>query len=89
MYRTLLSDYDARQRELVLENSEQRKVLQQMKRDMVSLLRGSKPARQEETPGDPQTQVRGEVLRPLVHQAHVKMLTRHTDIFLSKEDGKS
>ncbi|CAL8345508.1 unnamed protein product [Gadus morhua 'NCC'] len=56
VYRTLLSDYDARQRELVLENSEQRKVLQQMKRDMVSLLRGSKPARREETPGDPQTQ---------------------------------
>ncbi|CAL8309634.1 unnamed protein product [Lota lota] len=57
MYRTLLSDYDGRQRELVLENSEQRKVLQQMKRDMVSLLRSTKPTRRGEKPGDPQTQV--------------------------------
>ncbi|KAG7282862.1 hypothetical protein CRUP_020700 [Coryphaenoides rupestris] len=34
MYQTMLSDYDARQRELMLENAEQRAVLQQMKRDM-------------------------------------------------------
>uniref|UniRef100_A0A3B3C5C2 Synovial sarcoma, X breakpoint 2 interacting protein b n=1 Tax=Oryzias melastigma TaxID=30732 RepID=A0A3B3C5C2_ORYME len=39
MYKALLSDYDARQRDLVLENAELRKVLQQMKNDMVSLLR--------------------------------------------------
>uniref|UniRef100_A0A8D3EC94 SSX family member 2 interacting protein n=1 Tax=Scophthalmus maximus TaxID=52904 RepID=A0A8D3EC94_SCOMX len=38
MYKTLLSDYDARQRELVLENAELRKVLQQMKKDMVFIL---------------------------------------------------
>ncbi|XP_061594357.1 afadin- and alpha-actinin-binding protein-like [Cololabis saira] len=38
MYKILLSDYDARQRELVMENAELRKVLQQMKRDMVSIL---------------------------------------------------
>ncbi|XP_063350797.1 afadin- and alpha-actinin-binding protein-like [Pelmatolapia mariae] len=44
MYKTLLSNYDARQRELVLENAELRKVLQQMKKDMVSILSSRKPA---------------------------------------------
>lgn len=44
MYKTLLSDYDTRQRELVLENAELRKVLQQMKKDMVSILSSRKPA---------------------------------------------
>lgn len=43
MYKTLLSDYDNRQRELVLENAELRKVLQQMKKDMVSILSSKKP----------------------------------------------
>uniref|UniRef100_A0A3Q3L9M1 Synovial sarcoma, X breakpoint 2 interacting protein b n=1 Tax=Mastacembelus armatus TaxID=205130 RepID=A0A3Q3L9M1_9TELE len=38
MYKTLLSDYDTRQRQLLLENAELRKVLQQMKKDMVSIL---------------------------------------------------
>ncbi|XP_022620375.1 afadin- and alpha-actinin-binding protein-like isoform X2 [Seriola dumerili] len=42
MYKTLLSDYDTRQRELVLENAELRKVLQQMKKDMVSILSSRK-----------------------------------------------
>ncbi|XP_028259946.1 afadin- and alpha-actinin-binding protein-like isoform X2 [Parambassis ranga] len=44
MYKTLLSDYDTRQRELVLENAELRKVLQQMKKDMVSILSSRKAA---------------------------------------------
>ncbi|KAM4629488.1 afadin- and alpha-actinin-binding protein-like isoform 2-T2 [Polymixia lowei] len=44
MYKTLLSDYDSRQKELVLENAELRKVLQQMKRDMVSILSPKKPS---------------------------------------------
>ncbi|XP_071777965.1 afadin- and alpha-actinin-binding protein-like [Centroberyx gerrardi] len=43
MYKTLLSDYDNRQRDLVLENAELRKVLQQMKRDIVSILSSRKP----------------------------------------------
>ncbi|XP_067369966.1 afadin- and alpha-actinin-binding protein-like isoform X2 [Channa argus] len=43
MYKTLLSDYDTRQRELVLENAELRKVLQQMKKDIVSILNSKKP----------------------------------------------
>lgn len=38
MYKTLLSDYDTRQKELLLENAELNKVLQQMKKDMVSIL---------------------------------------------------
>lgn len=44
MYKTLLSDYDTRQSELVLENAELRKVLQQMKKDMVSILSSRKAA---------------------------------------------
>lgn len=43
MYKTLLSDYDTRQRDLVLENAELWKVLQQMKRDIVSILTLRKP----------------------------------------------
>ncbi|XP_039984760.1 afadin- and alpha-actinin-binding protein-like [Xiphias gladius] len=42
MYKTLLSDYDTRQKELVLENAELRKVLQQMKKEMVSILSSRK-----------------------------------------------
>ncbi|XP_071344035.1 afadin- and alpha-actinin-binding protein-like isoform X2 [Trachinotus anak] len=44
MYKTLLSDYDTRQRELVLENAELKKVLQQMKKDIVSILSSRTPA---------------------------------------------
>ncbi|XP_056132389.1 afadin- and alpha-actinin-binding protein-like [Lampris incognitus] len=43
MYKTLLSDYDNRQKELLVENAELSKVLQQMKRDMVSILSSKKP----------------------------------------------
>lgn len=43
MFKTLLSDYDTRQRELLLENAELKKVLQQMKKDMVSILSSRKP----------------------------------------------
>ncbi|XP_038819706.1 synovial sarcoma, X breakpoint 2 interacting protein a isoform X3 [Salvelinus namaycush] len=38
MYKSLLSDYEGRQRALMLENVELKKVLQQMKREMVSIL---------------------------------------------------
>ncbi|XP_029285778.1 afadin- and alpha-actinin-binding protein-like [Cottoperca gobio] len=44
MYKTLLSDYDTRQRELLLENAELKKVLQQMKKDMESILSSRKTA---------------------------------------------
>ncbi|XP_010885057.2 synovial sarcoma, X breakpoint 2 interacting protein a isoform X2 [Esox lucius] len=43
MYKSLLSDYETRQRALMLENAELKKVLQQMKRDMVSILSPRKP----------------------------------------------
>ncbi|XP_054459356.1 afadin- and alpha-actinin-binding protein-like [Anoplopoma fimbria] len=44
MYNTLLSDYDTRQREMLMENAELKKVLQQMKKEMVSILSSRKPA---------------------------------------------
>lgn len=42
MYKTLLSDYETRQKELLLENAEFHKVLQQMRKDMVLILRSKK-----------------------------------------------
>lgn len=39
MYKTLLNDYDNRQRELLLENAELKKVLEIMKKDIVSILK--------------------------------------------------
>lgn len=44
MYKTLLNDYDNRQRELLLENAELKKVLEIMKKDMVSILKTKKPS---------------------------------------------
>ena len=38
MYKALLSDYEARQQTLMQENSELKKLLQHMKKDMVSIL---------------------------------------------------
>ncbi|XP_066537084.1 synovial sarcoma, X breakpoint 2 interacting protein a isoform X2 [Hoplias malabaricus] len=38
MYKALLSDYEARQRSLMVENTELKKLLQHMKKDMVSIL---------------------------------------------------
>ncbi|XP_068447344.1 afadin- and alpha-actinin-binding protein-like isoform X2 [Clinocottus analis] len=43
MYKTLLSDYDTRQREMLLENADLKKVLQQIKKDIVSILSLRKP----------------------------------------------
>lgn len=42
LFKTLLSDYEARQRELLLENAELNKVLQQMKGEMTSILGSNK-----------------------------------------------
>ncbi|KAJ0064987.1 hypothetical protein NL108_000957, partial [Boleophthalmus pectinirostris] len=47
MYKTLLTDYDSRQRELLLENAELKKVLQHMKKDMVSILKSKKPIKND------------------------------------------
>ncbi|KAJ8408506.1 hypothetical protein AAFF_G00259200 [Aldrovandia affinis] len=38
MYKTLLNDYENRQKDLMMENAELKKVLQQMKKEMVSIL---------------------------------------------------
>ncbi|KAM9797416.1 afadin- and alpha-actinin-binding protein-like isoform X2 [Syngnathus typhle] len=38
MYKTLLGDYESRQRDLLLENAELRKVLKQMKKEMMGIL---------------------------------------------------
>lgn len=45
MYKSLLSNYEDRQRSLMLENAELKKVLQQMKKEMVSILSPKKPCR--------------------------------------------
>lgn len=58
MYKTLLSDYDTRQRELLLENAELKKVLQQMKKDIVSILSSKKPMLKDDKHQDGCTQVR-------------------------------
>uniref|UniRef100_A0A672M7A2 Afadin- and alpha-actinin-binding protein-like n=1 Tax=Sinocyclocheilus grahami TaxID=75366 RepID=A0A672M7A2_SINGR len=43
MYKALLSDYETRQRSLMMENSELKKVLQHMKKDMITILSPKKP----------------------------------------------
>ncbi|XP_039666581.1 afadin- and alpha-actinin-binding protein-like isoform X2 [Perca fluviatilis] len=60
MYKTLLSDYDLRQRELLLENAELKKVLQQMKKDMVSILSSKKPTLKDNQQQDDDIQADSE-----------------------------
>lgn len=43
MFKSLLNDYEARQRSLMLENAELKKVLQQMKKEMIFILSPRKP----------------------------------------------
>lgn len=38
MYKILLNDYEYRQKQILMENAELKKVLQQMKKEMISLL---------------------------------------------------
>ncbi|XP_072516162.1 afadin- and alpha-actinin-binding protein-like [Salminus brasiliensis] len=49
MYKTLLNEFDKHQKELMLENAELKKVLQQMKREMVGILSPKKHSQKEET----------------------------------------
>ncbi|KAI9519340.1 hypothetical protein NQZ68_029507 [Dissostichus eleginoides] len=60
MYKTLLSNYDTRQRELLLENAELKKVLQQMKKDMVSILSSRKTVLRGDKHQDADKQVDAE-----------------------------
>ncbi|XP_009294831.2 synovial sarcoma, X breakpoint 2 interacting protein a isoform X2 [Danio rerio] len=52
MYKALLTDYEARQRSLMLENSELKKVLQHMKKDMIAILSPKKPCVKAELADD-------------------------------------
>ncbi|TNM87976.1 hypothetical protein fugu_006197 [Takifugu bimaculatus] len=60
LFQTLLSDYEARQRELLLENAELNKVLQQMKGEMTSILRSNKSNLTGDTYQDDVTQAESE-----------------------------
>lgn len=45
MYTSLLKDYEVSQRSLMLENAELKKVLQQMKEEMIHILSPRRPTR--------------------------------------------
>ncbi|XP_067997270.1 afadin- and alpha-actinin-binding protein isoform X2 [Melanerpes formicivorus] len=53
MYKVLLSDYEQRQKQLLLENAELKKVLQQMKREIISLLPPQKQKPKERSEDGP------------------------------------
>eukprot|EP00066_Takifugu_rubripes_P008878 XP_003975409.1 PREDICTED: afadin- and alpha-actinin-binding protein-like isoform X1 [Takifugu rubripes] len=57
MYKSLLSDYEASQRSLMLENSELKKVLQQMKKDMIHILSPRQASNRGACADDSQEQV--------------------------------
>lgn len=52
MYKSLLRDYEASQRSLMLENAELKKVLQQMKKEMIHILSPRQPANKGATADD-------------------------------------
>ncbi|XP_041848536.1 synovial sarcoma, X breakpoint 2 interacting protein a [Melanotaenia boesemani] len=56
MYKSLLSDYEASQRSLMLENAELKKVLQQMKKEMMHILSPRQPSARGATADDGQEQ---------------------------------
>ncbi|KAM8850352.1 synovial sarcoma, X breakpoint 2 interacting protein a isoform 1-T3 [Spinachia spinachia] len=56
MYKSLLNDYEASQRTLMLENAELKKVLQQMKKEMMHILSPRKPSPRGATADDSQEQ---------------------------------
>lgn len=57
MYKSLLSDYEASQRSLMLENAELKKVLQQMKKEMIHILSPRQSSSRRATADDSQEQV--------------------------------
>lgn len=60
MYKSLLSDYEERQRALMLENTELKKVLQQMKKEMIHILSPCQPSTRGATAEDSQADSDGE-----------------------------
>lgn len=57
MYKSLLSDYEASQRALMVENTELKKVLQQMKKEIIHILSSRQPSVRGATADDGQEQV--------------------------------
>ncbi len=57
MYKTLLNEFDNRQRELMVENIELKKVLQQMKREMVGVLNSKQMSLKKEKQSNDMDQV--------------------------------
>lgn len=57
MYKSLLSDYEKSQKSLMLENAELKKVLQQMKKEMMHILSPRKSTSRGATADDGQEQV--------------------------------
>lgn len=57
MYKSLLSNYEASQRSLMLENSELKKILQQMKKDMIHILTPRQASNRGTRADDSQEQV--------------------------------
>ncbi|XP_068427084.1 synovial sarcoma, X breakpoint 2 interacting protein a [Clinocottus analis] len=60
MYKSLLNDYEVSQRSLMLENAELKKVLQQMKKEMIYILSPRQPSPRGATADDSQDQVDSE-----------------------------
>ncbi|XP_040000235.1 synovial sarcoma, X breakpoint 2 interacting protein a isoform X2 [Xiphias gladius] len=60
MYKSLLSDYEASQRSLMLENAELKKVLQQMKKEMIHILSPRQSASRGATADDSQEQANSD-----------------------------
>lgn len=57
MYKSLLSDYEKSQKSLMLENAELKKVLQQMKKEMMHILSPRQSTSRGATADDSQEQV--------------------------------
>ncbi len=72
MYKTLLNEFDNRQRELMVENIELKKVLQQMKREMVGVLNSKKMSQEEEKQSNDMDQVQYDCH---VHNNHFTLKT--------------
>lgn len=60
MYKSLLSDYEASQRSLMLENAELKKVLQQMKKEMMHILSQRQPSARGASVDDSQEQANSD-----------------------------
>lgn len=60
MYKSLLSDYEASQRSLMLENAELKKVLQQMKKEMMHILSQRQPSARGASVDDSQEQTNSD-----------------------------